>query len=112
VATAEDKELEELQRRRYLELQRRLVEERGREQATQQEKVEKEAALRQILSPAARQRLANLRIVRPQYVDQLEAELIRAVQTGRVATPVSDEQLKAILARLQAQTREIRITRR
>jgi len=112
LAGAEDQELEELQRRRYLELQRRLLEERGREQEAQQEKLQKEAALREILSPAARQRLANLRIVRPQYVDQLEAELIRAVQAGRVAVPVSDEQLKMILARLQAQKREIRITRR
>jgi len=112
LAGAEDRELEELQRRRYLELQKRLVDEQRSAQVAQQEKLQKELALRQILSPAARQRLANLRIVRPEYVDQLEAELIRAVQTGKVPIPVSDEQLRAILERLQAQTREIRIRRR
>ncbi|MEM2906075.1 MAG: DNA-binding protein [Candidatus Bathyarchaeia archaeon] len=108
----DDAELEEIKRRRYLELQQRLLEERGKEQAAQQARLQKEAALRQILSPAARQRLANLRIVRPEYVAQLEAELIRAVQTGRVPVPVSDEQLRMILARLQSRTREIKITRR
>lgn len=111
MSEAEDRELEELKRRRYLELQKQLADQEQRAQAVEQQRVQKDAVMRQILSPVARQRLANLRIVRPEYVEQLEAELIRAVQTGKVQVPISDEQLRVILNRLIAPKRDIQIRR-
>lgn len=104
---AEDEELAELQRRRLLELQRRAAEEQRRAEL----ELQKQALLRRILTPEARQRLTNLRMVRPDLVQQLEMQLIQVAQTGRVPLPITDEQLKQILAHLQSTRREIRIRR-
>ncbi|MBS7611479.1 DNA-binding protein [Candidatus Bathyarchaeota archaeon] len=109
---AEDLELEELKRRKLLELQKRLEEERRVAEAKEKYEAEKQAMLRVILTPDARQRLSNLKIVKPDFVEKLENELIQAVQSGRIEPPITDEILKRILIRLQgSQRREIRIRR-
>ena len=107
-----DEELEELRRRRMLEIQQRLAQEQQRAQAQQQVEVQKQAILRRILTPEARQRLNNLKMVKPEFANQLELQLIQLYQSGRVRTPITDEQLKEILIKLQAQRRDIKITRR
>lgn len=106
-----DEELEEIRRRRLLEFQRATMEEQRRARAQQQMEVQKQAVLRQILTPEARQRLANIRMVRPEFAEQLELQLIQLAQTGKVNIPISDEQLKEALVRMQSQRREVRIRR-
>lgn len=106
-----DKELEELRRRKLLELQRRIAEEQRKAQAEQQLEMQKQALLRRILSPEARQRLANLKMVKPEFTSQLELQLIQLAQQRRIPTPISDGQLKQILIQLQANKREIKIRR-
>ncbi len=98
-----DAELEEIKRRKLLELQRRMEEEkRKREQL--------EAVLRQILTPEARSRLANLRLVKPELVEVVEQQLIALARSGRIPIPVTDEFLKKLLAQIYEQThRETRI---
>lgn len=78
----------------------------------QQVEVQKQAILRRILSPEARQRLTNLKMVKPDFAEQIELQLIQLAQAGRLKIPVTDEQLKEILARLQSQRRDIKIRRR
>jgi len=106
-----DEELEEIRRRRLLELQRATMEEQRRARAQQQMEVQKQAVLRQILTPEARQRLTNIKMVRPEFAEQLELQLIQLAQTGKVNIPISDKQLKEALVRLQSQRREVRIRR-
>lgn len=106
-----EEEIEELRKRRLLELQRRLAQEQQRIQMEQQIEVQKQAALRRILTPEARQRLTNLKMVKPEFAEQLELQLIQLAQQGRVNIPVTDEQLKDILIRLQSRRREIKIRR-
>jgi len=106
-----EEELEELRRRKTLELQRRLAQEQERIQMQQQIEMQKEAVLRQILAPEARQRLNNLKMVKPEYAEQLELQLIQLAQTGKVNIPITDEQLKEILKRLQSRRRDITIRR-
>jgi len=108
----EEPELEEIRRRRMLELQQRLTQEQQRAQAQQQVEAQKQAILRRILTPEARQRLTNLKMVKPEFANALEIQLIQLAQSGKVQTPVTDNQLKQILVRLQGQRREIKITRR
>jgi len=108
----EEEEIEELRRRRMLELQQRLAQEQQRAQVQQQIEMQKQAILRRILTPEARRRLNNLKMVKPEFANQLELQLIQLVQAGRVQTPITDEQLKEILIKLQAQRRDIKITRR
>lgn len=104
--------MEELRRRRMLELQQRLAQEQQRAQVQQQIEMQKQAVLRRILSPKARQRINNLKMVKPEFANTLEIQLIQLAQTGKVQIPITDEQLKEILIRLQAQRRDIKITRR
>jgi len=106
-----EEEMEELRRRRLLELQRRLAEEQQRAQAQQQIETQKQALLRRILTPDARRRLTNLKMVKPEFAQQLELQLIQLAQLGKIDIPVTDEQLKEILVRLQSGRREYKIRR-
>lgn len=104
-----DRELEELRRRKLLELQRRMAKEQRKAVAEQQLETKKQVLLRRILSPEARQRLANLKMVKPEFTSQLELQLILLAQEGKLPIPLSDKQLKQILMKLQSHKREIRI---
>jgi len=106
-----DEELEELRQKKLLALQRRIAEEQRRAQMEQQLEMQKQAILKTILTPEARQRLANLKLVKPEFTAQLELQLIQLAQTGKLPVPLTDEQLKQILIQLQTQKREIKIRR-
>ncbi len=107
-----EEQLEELRKRRMLELQQRLSQEQQKAQAQQQLEAQKQALMRRILTPEARQRISNLKMVKPEFVNALEIQLIQVAQAGKVRIPITDEQLKEILIRLQGQRRDIKITRR
>jgi programmed cell death protein 5 len=107
-----DEELQELRRKKLTALQRQMTDEQKSAQAEQQMEQQKQSLLRSILTPEARQRLANLKMVRPEFTEQLELQLIQLAQQGKVPVPLSDEQLKKILVQLQGRKRETTITRR
>jgi len=103
----DDEELERIRQRKMEELQRRIAEEEERARR----ELERQAAMRIILTPEARQRLANLRLVKPELVAQLEEQLIQLANTGRIKMPITDDVLKQILIRLSSSKRRIRIRR-
>ena len=106
-----DEELEALRRRRLAEMQRASVDDQRRSQAQQQVDRQKQAIIRRILTPEARQRLTNIRMVKPEFADELEMQLIQLAQSGRLRGQVTDEQLKKTLVQLEGQKREIKIRR-
>ncbi len=106
-----EEELEGLRKRRMLELQQRISEEQKRGQAQQQLEGQKQALLRRILTPEARRRLTNLNIVKPEFTQQLELQLIQLAQQGKIVTPITDEQLKELLLKLQSGRRDYTIRR-
>jgi len=106
-----DEELEEIRRRRLLELQGKVGEEQRNAQMEQQLELQKQALLRSILTPEARQRLTNLKMVRPDFTSQLELQLIQLAQQGKIPTPLTDKQLKQILIQIQSHKRETKIRR-
>jgi programmed cell death protein 5 len=105
-----DEELEALRRRRMAEMQRGAYDEQRRSQAQQVER-QKQSIIRQIITPEARQRLANIRMVKPEFAEELEMQLIQLAQSGRLQTQITDEQLKKTLVQLQSQKKEIKIRR-
>lgn len=107
---SEEEELERIRRRKLEALQRRIYEE---QQLEKQREVEMkiQAILRQILTPEARQRLANIKMVKPEFARQIEIQLIQLFQRGVLNSPLSDRQLKEILSRIRRGKREIRIRR-
>ena len=105
-----DEELEEIRRRKLLELQARLEEERRKRELLRQRELQKQVILRRILTPEARERLNNVKLVKPELAMALEEQLIALAQAGRISIPVTDEMLKSILAEIASQTtREFRI---
>ena len=106
-----EEELGQLRRRRLAELQRAAAEEDRRAEVQQQVEVQKQAILKRILTMEARQRLTNIKMVKPEFADQLEMQLIQLAQSGRVKLPISDAQLKEALVRLQSQKKDIKIRR-
>jgi programmed cell death protein 5 len=107
-----DDELEELRRRKLSALQKQMATEQRNAQLDQQLDQQKQALLRSILTPEARQRLTNLKMVKPEFIDQLELQLIQLAQQGKIPIPLADEQLKKILIQLQSRKRETTIRRR
>jgi programmed cell death protein 5 len=106
-----EEELEALRKKRMLELQQRIAAEQKQAQAHQQLELQKQALLRRILTPEARSRLTNLKMVKPEFTEQLELQLIQLAQQGRIAIPITDEQLKELLVRLQSGRRDYKIRR-
>jgi len=104
-------ELEELRRRKLSALQQKFSEEQRQARMEQQLELQKQTLLRKILTPEARQRLANLKMVRPEFTEQLELQLIQLAQQGKLPIPLADVQLKQILVQLQSQKRETKIRR-
>jgi programmed cell death protein 5 len=111
VTEVSDDELEELRRRKLSALQRQVSEEQRQAQMQQELEGQKQALLRSILSPEARQRLTNLKMVKPEFTEQLELQLIQLAQQGKLPIPLADKQLKEILTQLQTRRRETKIRR-
>jgi len=106
-----ENELEKLRRKKLLELQREIAEDQQKTEVQQQLELQKQALLRNILTPEARQRLANLKMVKPEFTSQLELQLIQLAQQGKLPIPLEDKQLKQILIQIQARKREPKIRR-
>lgn len=106
-----DEELAEIRKRKRLAMQKQATNEQKQAQQDQQLEAQKQALLRQILTPEARQRLTNLNMVKPEFTQQLELQLIQLAQTGKLPVPISDAQLKQILIQLQSRKRETTIRR-
>jgi programmed cell death protein 5 len=102
-----DEELERLKAQRMAELQARQ-----QQQSTEQQRVaaeaeaQKQSLMRRLLTPEARQRLANIKLVRPEFSQQLELELVQLAQTGKVTLPITDDQLKRLLAQIEGQQKK------
>ncbi|MGD9382198.1 MAG: DNA-binding protein [Candidatus Thorarchaeota archaeon] len=105
-----DEELEEIRQRKLASLREQALEDQAREQQIAEAQAQKEAILRQILTPEARSRLTNIRIVKPQVAEQIELQLIQLASSGRLRARVTDEQLKTLLQQITGQERERKIS--
>ena len=72
----------------------------------------RQRALLVLLDPAARQRLMNVRIVKPELASAVENYLINAASTGRLNRALTDDELKQVLLSLQQPKRDFKINRR
>ena len=65
-----------------------------------------------VLDPHARQRLMNIRMVKPDLAAAVENYLISAASSGRINRPLSDVELKQLLLRIQQPKKDFKIERR
>jgi programmed cell death protein 5 len=81
------------------------------EKDAQERRMMREATLRMALTSEARQRLANVRMVRPDLANSIEEYVIQLASSGKLRSAVDDEQVKQMLATLQGRKRDITIRR-
>jgi programmed cell death protein 5 len=112
-----DEDLAAIRQRRMAELQaQRAQQEKAAEaqaQAKSDAEAQKQALMRKILTPEARQRLQNVKLVRPDFAAQIEIQLLQLAQSGRINLPITDDILKRLLRQIQSQQsrRDINIRR-
>src|SRR4030042_2989297 len=109
---ADEDELDALRQRKLQELQVRAQQEVLAQEQAKQQDAQKAIVMRQILTPEARERLANLRMTRPDVVESVENQLIMLVQAGRITQQIDDYTLRQILRKVMPQKRDIKIERR
>ena len=71
----------------------------------------REGMLRMLLTSEARERLTNIRMVKPDVSKIIEDNIIRLVSAGRVNPPITDEYIKQLLLSIQKPKREFKIKR-
>jgi len=108
----EDDELEEIRRRRMMEIQQEAQGRVVQEAQARQVEAQRQAVLRQILTPEARERLGRIELAYPEIANSVEDQLIALAQAGRVQQAIDDRTLQEILRRVVPKKREIKIERR
>jgi len=108
----EDPELEALRRKRMEEVAAQQSGQSAQEDRARQFEMQKQSVLRQILTPEARDRLANIKLANPEQANMVEMQLIQIAQSGRLQTVITDSMLRDILQKIIPQQREIKIERR
>lgn len=107
-------DIEELRRKRLQQLQQQAAQQsseaEAQERARRDFEAQKKQIMMQILTPEARSRLANLRLTRAEFVEQMELQLIQLAQMGRIKAKITDAQLKELLKKVSGQKRDINIT--
>ena len=110
-------DIEEIRRKRMQQIQQQAAQQSPQAEQQQQEQMRRELetqkrqAMLQLLTPEARARLANIRLTKPEFVDQIEIQLIQLAQAGRVQSKITDDQLKELLRKLIGKKRDIKISR-
>jgi programmed cell death protein 5 len=110
-----DEELEELRKKKLKELQQQAaIQESVEEQEIQKKQVEeqKKTILRSIMTNPARERLARIKMARPEVVEAIENQLIMIAQSGQLKNKINDEQLRVLLTKVIPKKRDIKIKRR
>ncbi|MGC8581496.1 MAG: DNA-binding protein [Thermoplasmata archaeon] len=110
---ADDDELQRIRKKKEMLLKQSM--------ASQQEDVEsanndqyseeRKKVLRQILTSEAKERLARIRLVRPEFVENVENQLISLALSGRLNNVIDDETLVKLLEKMAPPKRETKIVR-
>ena len=78
-------------------------------QARREKQLARENILRVLLTSDARQRLTNIRMVKPETAAVIEDNIIRLAAEGKIKKAITDDEIKAFLASLQQPKREFKI---
>lgn len=108
----DDAALDEIRRRKLAELQSQAQDEQAQAAARAEQQAQKDVILRAILEPEARERLARVKMARPDVAASLENQLLMLYQQGRVRSRIDDATLRELLARVTPKSRESTIERR
>jgi programmed cell death protein 5 len=74
-----------------------------------QAKAAREQMLRLVFTTEARERLNNIRMVKPAQADIIENQIFELAASGRLRKQINDEELKQMLGQMQRPKREFKI---
>ncbi len=99
---SDEEEIERIKKKKLQEIKQQALQQQIAEQQQQDYKTKKYQIMRLILAQEARQRLENIRMVKPQFAEQVELQLIQLYQAGRLrgATPLEDRAFKKLLEQI------------
>ncbi len=103
-----DKDLDEIRRKKLEELKQQAVQQQMAEVQEKEFEAKKYQLMRKILSPEGRQRLENIRMVKPEFAEQIEIQLIQLFQAGKLrgAIPLPDKAFKNLLEQISSYGRK------
>ncbi len=99
-----DEELDAIKRKKLEELKQQAAQHQSMEAQQKEFESKKYQLMRKILSQEGRQRLENIRMVKPQLAEQIELQLIQLFQSGQLrgATPLPDKAFKKLLEQISS----------
>lgn len=106
---SDEEELEEIRRRKLAQLQQQVAQQGIAETQQKEFVAQKYQAMRKILSQEGRQRLENIRMVKPEFAEQIELQLIQLAQSGRLSGQLSDDAFKKLLEQIAGKKKEFKI---
>ncbi|MEA2036184.1 MAG: DNA-binding protein [Nanoarchaeota archaeon] len=102
-------ELEEIRKKKLMELQRQQEEQLQSNQQAQAQFEQLEVVVKQFFTKEALERYGNVKAAHPDKAVQIMVVLGQAVQQGQIKNKIDDEQLKAILKQLQTEKKDFKI---
>lgn len=69
----------------------------------------REQMLRVVFTSEARERLTNIRMVKPDLAESIESQIFQLVSSGRLKHQITDDELKQMLGQLQQPKRDFKI---
>ncbi len=108
---SDDTDLDAIRKKRLAEIQNQQQSQVEQEAMKERAEQQKQAAMRQIMTSEARERLARIKLAQPEFAEQIEAQLIMLAQSGQLSGQVTDQMLVQILERIMPEKREINIKR-
>lgn len=102
-------ELEEIKKRKLMELQRGQGDQLQEQQQLQSQVEQLDVMVKQFLSKEALQRYGNLKAAHADKAVQLLVVLGQSIQQGQIKEKISDENLKELLKQLQPEKKDFKI---
>ena len=106
---SDEEDLEEIRRRKLEQLQRQAAEQQIEKGQHQEFEKQKYNLMRKLLSQEGRQRLENIRMVKPEFAQQIELQLIQLAQSGRLKGQLSDAAFKKLLEQITGKKKDFKI---
>lgn len=102
---------EQIREKKMQELKERAEQQRIQQEKEQEMEMQIDSLIRNILTPDAKQRLNNVKLVNKQLYLKVAQSLIYLVKAGQLQGKISEQELKSLLEKA-SQKRDINIKRK
>ncbi|MBY9007742.1 MAG: DNA-binding protein [Candidatus Lokiarchaeota archaeon] len=97
---SDDNKLEEIRKRKLAEIQKQAMQQNIADHQQKAFEEKKYSLMRKVLSQEGRQRLENIRMVKPEFAEQIELQLIQLLNMGKIRGQLSDKAFKNLLEQI------------